>query len=106
MAIDNGDPAQTTSVTVQININDINEFDPQFSQSLYTVSGLALNDTQPGVQCVVVVIEMCVVCACVCVDAYSAHTCTDSACMWSVCVCIYTLYVCVLIAMCMCTCYT
>ena len=49
MATDNGDPAQTTSVTVQININDINEFTPQFSQSVYNVSGLALNDTQPGV---------------------------------------------------------
>ena len=49
VATDNGDPAQTTSVTAQININDINEFTPQFSQSVYNVSGLALNDTQPGV---------------------------------------------------------
>lgn len=48
VATDNGDPAQTTSVTVQININDINEFTPQFTQSVYSLSALALNDTQPG----------------------------------------------------------
>ena len=49
VATDNGDPAQTTSVTVQINVNDINEFTPEFSQSVYNISGLALNDTLPGV---------------------------------------------------------
>ena len=89
MATDNGDPAQTTSVTVQININDINEFDPQFSQSLYNVSGLAFNDTLPGVcMCVYtwVCVNMCLfvcmcmhacVCVhvCVCVHCVCAHMC-------------------------------
>ena len=58
MAIDNGDPAQTTSVTVEVNINDINEFTPQFTQSIYNISGLAFNDTQPGVSCVYCILHV------------------------------------------------
>ena len=58
VATDNGDPAQTTSATVQININDINEFTPQFTQSVYNISGLALNDTLPGVSCVYCILDV------------------------------------------------
>ena len=77
MATDNGDPVQTTTATVQININDINEFTPRFTRSLYNVSGLALNDTLPGncnyntsyrLSTARVCVCACVrVCVCVCV---------------------------------------
>ena len=77
MATDNGDPAQTTSVTVQININDINEYDPEFSQSLYNVTGPAFNDTLPGL-----CMSVCV-CVCTCVSIYYA------ACMLCMCVYVY-----------------
>ena len=91
MATDNGDPAQTTSVIVQININDINEFDPQFGQSLYNVSGLAFNDTLPGA------------CACVCMYVYIYYTCMCVC----VCACVYVcqcVYACMYNYMYMCAC--
>jgi len=45
-AIDNGNPPQTGSTTVRVNIDDINEFTPQFTQSIYNLT--ALTTTQPG----------------------------------------------------------
>ena len=78
VATDNGDPAQTTSVTVQININDINEFTPQFSQSVYNISGLAFNDTLPGMYIrMCVCIHMCVnICMRMYVCTYSYYICS------------------------------
>ena len=87
MATDNGDPSQTTSVTVQININDINEYDPEFSQSLYNVTGPAFNDTLPGV-----CMSVCV-CVRVCV-----HMCVYILC------CVHVVYVCISMSECVCVC--
>ena len=103
VATDNGDPAQTTSATVQININDINEFTPQFSQSVYNISGLALNDTLPGVcmhvyVCVRICVNVCVcmyiriymcnvyICAILYVHAHSLYLCMN-ICIACMCVC-------------------
>ena len=88
MATDNGDPAQTTSVTVQININDINEYDPEFSQSLYNVTGPAFNDTLPGVCMSVCVCVYTCVCAHVCLYTMLCACCVCVCMSMSECVCV------------------
>ena len=80
----------TTSIIVQININDINEFTPQFSQSLYNISGLVLNDSQPC-RCVHKSMCTCAVYVHICLFVY---VCMHGMCIY-VCMCVWNFWYCV-----------